>query len=81
MLTFSAVFQDVIEVLSKYSADVDRPVSISKAKATPLMLAAANGHLKTCMALVDVSDFCFIPKWMATSQIQLAIFYKSYNLV
>uniref|UniRef100_UPI001939B58C poly [ADP-ribose] polymerase tankyrase-like n=1 Tax=Styela clava TaxID=7725 RepID=UPI001939B58C len=44
---------NVIEVLSKYGANMDRPVSISKARATPLMLAAANGHLKTCIALVN----------------------------
>ncbi|XP_078491474.1 poly [ADP-ribose] polymerase tankyrase isoform X1 [Ciona intestinalis] len=43
----------VVEVLAKFQADVDKPLSVSKARATPLMLAAANGHVQTCMALVE----------------------------
>lgn len=30
-------------------------MSVSKARATPLMLAAAQGHVQTCITLVEVS--------------------------
>uniref|UniRef100_A0A6F9DBH5 Poly [ADP-ribose] polymerase n=1 Tax=Phallusia mammillata TaxID=59560 RepID=A0A6F9DBH5_9ASCI len=43
----------VIEILARYKADLNKCLSISKARATPLMLAAANGHTQTCISLVE----------------------------
>ena len=47
-------FQAVIDVLAKYKADLNKPLSVSKARATPLMLAAARGYVQTCITLVEV---------------------------
>ena len=47
-------FQGVIEILAKYKADLNKPLSVSKARATPLMLAAAQGFVQTCVTLVEV---------------------------
>jgi len=36
---------------------------VSKARATPLMLAAASGHVQTCIALVEVCFLCLEKVW------------------
>ena len=56
-LMIIATFQAVIEILAKYKADLNKPLSVSKARATPLMLAAAQGSVQTCIALVEVFSF------------------------
>ena len=59
-LKLIAFFQAVIDALHKYKADLNKPLSISKARATPLMLAAAQGHVQTCITLVEVFTAYFL---------------------
>ena len=40
-------------------ADINKALSVSKARVTPLMLAASQGYLECCMKIVEVYTlFC-----------------------
>ena len=45
--------EDVVELLAKWGAEMDKALSIKKKRLTPLMLAARAGHIKTTHTLVD----------------------------
>ena len=44
---------DVVNLLARWGAEMDKPLSIKRKRLTPLMLAARAGHFKAAVALIN----------------------------
>ena len=46
--------ENIISLLHKWQADLDKPLGIKARRITPLMLACRNGHFKTAKTLINL---------------------------
>ena len=60
---FSVDLQEVVKVLLKHQVDVNKPLTASKDKLTPLMIAACKGHLDIARLLVAQKAFIEQTGW------------------